>query len=227
MINIEDAAYITYFDDLPDDLKKRILAQSNAHVSPKGSMAHSAGDDCKGVVVVTSGQLRAYADADGHKEITLYRLFPYDMCLFSSSCLFPTALVPISLEAEEDSRFITIPTPLFKEMEASDSRFASLVNSVSRERFSDIFTLLDGVLNKSITARVAELLLDEASLAAADEVHLTQEKMASHLGSAREVVTRALKGLQERGLIDVGRGVVHITDMKGLEKLASPPDGAV
>ena len=67
---------------------QQILTQSAIRQSiPKGTMLHSGSTECTGLLLVCSGQLRAFILSDEGREITLYRLFERDICLFSASCM--------------------------------------------------------------------------------------------------------------------------------------------
>ena len=68
--------------------------------------------------------------------------------------------------------------------------------------------------------RLAEFLLLQASLEQQDTLFLTQEQVARHLGSAREVVSRMLKYFQQEGWVAVSRGGVTLLDRNGLAELA-------
>ena len=65
----------------------------------KGTVIHNGSSDCSGLVLVNSGQLRAYILSDEGKEITLYRLFEMDICLFSASCMMQNIQFEIFVEA--------------------------------------------------------------------------------------------------------------------------------
>ena len=136
-------------------------------------------------------------------------------------CTFRQPGVQISLEADEDTDYLVIPTPLFMKMQNEVPSFAKLVSDIMQERFADIFTLLGDILTKKLPTRLASLLLEEATRCTGDEIAITQDRLASHLGSAREVVTRTLKYLQDEGLITIGRGQIIIRNRAGLEKLAA------
>lgn len=212
--------FIPCYDEFDEETRKRLEREVVIMNASRGGIVYRAGEECLGTVIVMSGQLRAFTSFNEGREISLYRLFAYDMCLFSASCMFNMSAVSISLMAEEETRYMIIPTALFTLLQDSSPRFASIVSKVMMERFSDVYSLLDQVLNRRINTRLAALLLEEADLASRDTLETTQEKLASHLGSAREVVTRTLKYLQEEGLIEVGRGSVRILDRKGLEEMA-------
>ncbi len=219
MIREEIAEYIPFFSMLQEDGKKSILEDSASYQAEKGQMLQEAGE-CNGMIAVAEGQLRAFARPEEGREITLYRLFPYDICLFASSCAFTS--LSILLEAEEKSRYIVVPSGTYSRLEKRDSAVSSYVNSVLRERVSDMMWLVDQILNKRLNERLAALLYEEYSLSGKTEIDIRQEKLANHLGSAREVVTRVMKYLQEDGYIKAGRGTVTILSPEKLRKLAEP-----
>ena len=68
--------------------------------------------------------------------------------------------------------------------------------------------------------RLAAFLLEESALEGSPLLKLTHEKIASHMGTAREVVTRMLRYFQSEGMVKLTRGAIHITDENRLEKLA-------
>ena len=72
---------------------------------------------------------------------------------------------------------------------------------------------------KSFDKRLASFLLEESVLEDTDKLTITHEKIANHLGTAREVVTRMLRYFQSEGLVNLARGTVEITDREGLEAL--------
>ena len=72
---------------------------------------------------------------------------------------------------------------------------------------------------KSFDKRLAKFLLEESVLEDTSSLKITHEKIANHMGTAREVVTRMLRYFQNEGMVKLTRGTVDITDMKKLEQL--------
>ncbi|HRR37020.1 MAG TPA: cyclic nucleotide-binding domain-containing protein, partial [Clostridia bacterium] len=75
----------------------------------KGTVLHRGDEDCDGLYIVRTGQLRAYIISDQGKELTLYRLFEMDICLFSASCILSNIQFEIIVEAEKDTSILIIP----------------------------------------------------------------------------------------------------------------------
>ena len=80
---------------------------------------------------------------------------------------------------------------------------------------SEVMWLIDNVMFKSFDSRLAEFLLEESANEGGNVLDITHEKIANHLGSAREVVTRMLKYFQSEG-----RGKIEITDIKKMKEIS-------
>ena len=86
-------------------------------------------------------------------------------------------------------------------------------------RFSDVMWLIEQILWKSLDKRLSAFLLEEAAIEGTDELKLTHETIAKHLGSHREVITRMLRYFQEEGMVRLSRGSVKILDESKLRQL--------
>ena len=186
----------------------------------RGTVLSQGSADCTGLLLVHSGQLRAYILSEEGREITLYRLFALDMCLFSASCVMRSIQFDVSIEAEKDSQLWVIPAALYKELMDSSAPLANYTNEVMAARFSEVMWLMEQILWKSLDRRLAAFLLQESALEGSPRLHITHELIGRHLGSAREVVTRMLRYFQGEGLVKLSRGAVELTDEKKLAALA-------
>jgi len=79
---------------------------------------------------------------------------------------------------------------------------------------------MEQIMWKSFDKRLAKFLLEESALEESDSLKITHEKIANHMGTAREVVTRMLRYFQGEDMVRLTRGTVDIRDRKRLEKLA-------
>lgn len=189
------------------------------HVA-KGALLYGGREDCQGLLAVASGQLRAYILSDEGREITIYRLFERDICLFSASCILQSIQFDVAVEAEKESELWIIPSAVYKELMEQSAVVANYTNEIMAARFSEVMWLVEQVLWKSFDRRLAAFLLEEQALEEKSTLHITHEKIANHLGTAREVVTRMLRYFQSEGMVSLSRGTVEIADSKALEQLA-------
>jgi len=169
--------------------------------------------------MVRTGQLRAYIlSADG-REITVGRLFDYDTSLLSASCVMPDMQFNVMIEAEKDTEFWSIPACLFKNLMDESLPIASYARSLLSSNFSELMWLMEQIMWKSFDKRLAAFLLEEAQLEEGKVLNITHEKIAAHLGTAREVVTRMLRYFQSEGMVKLTRGAIELTDLAALEKI--------
>lgn len=212
--------YFPVWDKL-DPAQQRQLSEAAVYrLVPAGTVLHNGSADCVGLFVMRSGQLRAYILSDEGKEVTLYRLFERDVCLFSASCMLSSIQFDIVLEAERDSELWVIPVSLYQELMEHSVAVSNFTNELMATRFSEVMWLMDQILFKSFDARLAEFLLEESSIEGSDELNITHEKIAHHLGTAREVVTRMLKYFQSEGMVALSRGGIRLLERKRLGGLA-------
>lgn len=185
----------------------------------KGTIIHNGSLDCVGVLLIHSGQLRAYMISEEGREITLFRLFERDLCLFSASCMMPNIQFDTIIEAEKDTDFWLIPPNVYKSVMEASAALANYTNEILSSRFSDVMWLMEQIMWKSLDKRVASFLLEETSIEGTNELKITHETIANHLGSHREVITRMLRYFQEEELVKLSRGKVTILDIKRLGTL--------
>lgn len=186
----------------------------------KGTVIHNGSMDCTGLLLVKSGQLRAYILSDEGREITIYRLFDRDMCLFSASCIMRSIQFEITIETEKNTELWIIPADIYQSIMAESAPVANYTNELMATRFSDVMWLIEQIMWKSLDKRVAAFLLEEASIEGTGKLKITHEYIANHLGSHREVITRMLRYFQNEGIVKLSRGVVEITDTEKLEELS-------
>ena len=186
----------------------------------KGTLLHNGDTDCQGLLLIEEGQLRAYILSEEGREVTIYRLLSGDFCLFSASCMMSGMRLDITIEAEKDGVLWMIPADVYKAVMEESAAAANFTNEVMASRFSQVMWLVEQVLWKSFDRRLAAFLAEESVLEKSVELKITHEKIALHLGTAREVVTRMLKYFQSEGMVRLSRGTVEITDLEALRRFA-------
>lgn len=206
------STYFPIWNKLSPAHQKQIAGTVIYRSVKKGTVIHNGNSDCTGLLLVRSGQLRAYILSDEGREITIYRLFDRDMCLFSASCIIRSIQFEITIETEKDTEFWIIPAKTYKRIMEESAPAANYTNELMAARFSDVMWLIEQIMWKSLDKRVASFLLEESSIEESDELKLTHETIANHLGTHREVITRMLRYFQNEGIVKLSRGSVTILD---------------
>ena len=211
--------YFPIWDKLSGEHKDKILEVAEFREAKKGGILHSGGLECLGLIVVRSGQLRAYILSDEGREISICRFFERDICLLSASCVMPDMQFDITIEAEKDSQFWVVPACLFRNLMDESLPISNYANNLISGHFTELMWLMEQIMWKSIDKRLAAFLLEEIQVEGTSCLNITHEKIGNHLGTAREVVTRMLRYFQNEGMVKLTRGAVEVRDEKKLEAL--------
>ena len=217
---MEFAEYLPFWNKLTAEQKQRIENVIEFRQIKKDTHIHDSSADCLGLVAVRSGQLRAYILSEDGREITISRLTQYDVSLLSASCVMPDMQFNVMIEAEKDSEFWSIPACMFKNLVDESLAVSNFSRNLLSGNFSELMWLMEQIMWKSFDKRLAAFLLEEIQLEESDTLRMTHEKIANHMGTAREVVTRMLRYFQNEGMVQLTRGTIEITDRDKLEALA-------
>ncbi len=213
------ANYFPIWNKLSPEQQEQILSVSEFRKVKAGTILHDGGPECMGLILVRSGQLRAYMLSSEGREVTITRFFEMDICLFSASCVMPNMQFDIFISAEKDCELWIIPACLYKNLIDESLPVASYSYDLICNHFSELTWLMEQIMWKKFDARLAQFLIDESRLENSNSLVITHDRIANHMGTAREVVTRMLRYFQNEGMVRLTRGTVEITDSKRLVAL--------
>ncbi|MCR2805789.1 Crp/Fnr family transcriptional regulator [Paenibacillus soyae] len=182
----------------------RTVSPSTPHSIREGHMLQHA-------VFVLSGSVRIFKVNDQGREITLYRVQGGQNCVLMMASILGDTPYEASAEIEAETEVLLVPIPLFKQWIEVGQPLKQFIFGQMVERITSVMTLLDHIAFRPITYRVADYLLSHTDENRAT-LSITHEQAAIELGTAREVVSRALKALAEKRLIAQGRGYIQVLD---------------
>ena len=218
---MEFSQYFPIWNKLTREQQQRLSDVTELQQIKKGTVIHDGSPECKGMVLVKSGQLRAYLLSDEGREITICRFFEMDICLFSASCVMPNMMFDVFIEAEKDTEIFVIPACLYQNLMDESLPLSTYSRDLITNHFSEVMWLMEQIMWRSFDKRLAGFLVEEARIDETDSLKITHEKIAAHMGTAREVVTRMLRYFQSEGMVKLTRGTVELLDPRGLEKLSN------
>lgn len=222
LLNCDDyfSSSFPVWDKLSDEQRQLLCSQTVRTVYEKGQNIHGNTGKCTGAVLVKSGILRTYMLSEEGKEITLYRLYPGDICMLSASCVLKTITFDVFVDAEVKSEIYIINSGVLSRLTEENIYVENFALRLTSERFSEVMWAMQQILFMSFDRRLAVFLLAELEKDGGDTVHLTQEQIAKYMVSAREVVSRMLKYFSTEGFVEVSRGGVKVINRAALKQLA-------
>lgn len=187
---------------------------------PKGARVHSPLENCVGILLLRSGQLRAYILSEDGRDITLYRLFAGEVCILSASCVLDSVNFDLYIDAEEDTEAYCIGAGAFRSLMQQNVEVRCYAYQMTAERFSDTMWTMQQILFMSADRRLAIFLTDELAKTGSDQLRMTHDQIARYMGSAREVVSRLLKYFAQEGIVSLSRGGLTVLDKPRLKRIA-------
>lgn len=210
---------LSFWKEITELQREELLQQIVKKKFVTGESMHSSSDNCSGLFLIRSGQVRAYIVSEGGREITLYRLFERDVCIFSASCIMKNISFDIYVEVEKATQAYLIPTATFRKLSGEALAMQVFTNNLMASRFTEVMWIMEQALFMSFDKRLANFLLEQSVIEDSDSLVITHERVANHLGTAREVVTRMLKYFQNEGIVRLNRGTIEVVDKLKLEHM--------
>lgn len=196
------------FSQLSRDGKGVLRSGTRYSEYEESALVLRRGERVAGAFVVLRGRLRVYALAPDGAAATLYWIDQGETCVLALNCVFSDLLYPAWVEAERTSTVATIAGPVYRRLFDSEPA----VRNATLQAFSTVvFRLMDEleqVHTCTLEQRLRHFLLTHAN--ADGTLRMTQQRIASHLGTSREVVARLFRGLAAERAITTGRGIVVI-----------------
>lgn len=209
-----------FWDDLTEQQQDLLCRSTRPVHYEKGARVHSPLESCVGILLLRSGQLRAYLLSEDGRDVTLYRLFGGDVCILSASCVMDSVDVDLYIDAEQPTEAYCIGAWAFRKLIQENIHVRCYAYQLTAERFSDTMWTMQQVLFMSVDRRLAIFLNDELAKTGGTQIKMTHDQIARYMGSAREVVSRMLKYFAQEGLVQLSRGGLTVLDKPRLQVLA-------
>ena len=212
---------VPYFADLDEAGLARIEERLLERRYQRGGVVFMEGAPCQGLYVVRSGRLRIFKVSAEGREQVLMVAGPGET--FNEVPNFDGGANPATAEALEPSILYLLPKRDLLSIVETEPGVARAILRVFASHLRHLTALVEDLSFRNVTSRVAKILLGQVQRAGADAdarpPRLTQQQMAAMAGTAREVVGRALKALEQQGVIRVERGRVVVVSPERLADL--------
>lgn len=204
--------------DLSSQGQHKLAQSMQQHHFPDAAQLIHKGQQVSGAYIVTQGRLRVFTFTEKGKEATLYFINEGETCVLALNCLFNNLLYPAWVECDADTHVAVIPGNTYRSLFESETS----VQDVTVKALSTLVFRLMGELEQihscTLDQRLANFILSHAS---GDGVlTMTQQEIASHLGTSREVVARLMRGFVSEGGVSTGRGVIKVENSEILSAMA-------
>jgi len=206
---------LPYFRSLSHDELAHLASTLIERAFDKDEIVFLEGEPCDGLYLVREGNIKIYKlSSEGREQILSYVRRGGS---FNEVAVFDGGPNPANAAAIEPSKLWIMPNQaLFEAIQKHPAVAMAVVRNLGI-RLRHLVNLVEDLSLRQVNARLARLLLESAK--GNEPQSLTQQEMASRLGTVREMIGRSLRQLEVRGLIRVEHGKIVILNRDGLEKM--------
>jgi CRP/FNR family transcriptional regulator len=205
---------LPYFAALDEDTLASVAAMASRRSYEPDEVIFIEGEPCAGLFIVHTGHVQIYKTSPEGREQILHICGPRES--FNDVAVFDGGSNPASAQAMDACALCIIDRSAMLDLFDRYPKLAQAIVAVLAARARMLVGMVEDLSLRSVTGRVAKLLLDQA--AQDNAIPLTRQQMAARLGTIREMVSRALRELEDEGLVRREGREIIITDRASLER---------
>jgi len=207
---------LPFINELDSDARS-LLENASVINLPVGRTLLRPGEQCGGFLVLLEGCVRVFGRSLQGRELDMYRIEPLGTCVLTTSCLLSGQVYPAEACVEAAGQAVVISADDFSALMDRSSAFRNYVFTSYSERLSGLLMLIQSVAFERMDVRLARYLLKESGRSLV--LSVSHQQIADALGTAREVVSRQLKLMEQQGWVALSRGQVLMLEPDILRRL--------
>jgi CRP/FNR family transcriptional regulator, anaerobic regulatory protein len=200
------------FPSFSKDLISDIEANASIQSFKEGEILMRTGQYIKNTVLVLSGKIKIYREGEDGGEFFMYYLQPGQACAISMICATKNEKSQIMAKVDEDAELVMVPLSLMDKWMMQHRSWYEFVIDTYRNRFEEVLVVVDNIAFRAMDERLEIYLKKQQASCNCDDIKLSHQEIANDLNTSREVISRLLKKMEQRGLIVLHRS--HITLLK-------------
>lgn len=193
-------------------LLEEIEKHGRIQVYEAGETIIDTGQYIKMVPVVLEGTIKVMRGNEEGHDLFLYYIESGETCAVSLTCCSVMYPSDVKAVAEEKTKVLAIPARKHEEWTNEFRQWKDFVTQTYQKRFQSMFQAIDDIAFKKMDERLMKYLVVKSKQVKSNELSMTHQEIAKELGTSREVISRLLKQLENRKLVELGRNVVYVRD---------------
>lgn len=200
---------ITEFRSSPELIEK-LNHYSIKKTYKAGSIILNVNAYIRSIPIVTRGTIKVMRTEEDGREILLYYIEAGESCIMSFLGGLHNETSKIKAEVEEDAEILFLPIEKVSLFIKEYPQWLDYIFRLYHKRFEELLDIVNAIAFKKVDERLLALIKKKAELVASATIQVTHEQLANELGTARVVVSRLLKQLEEQGVVKLGRNKITL-----------------
>lgn len=190
------------------ELKEKLAAYGISKTFSDGDVILRENAFINSIPIITSGSVKVMRTDEDGREILLYYISSGESCIMSFLAGLHQDTSKIKAIADEETEILFVPiekvTLLIKEY----PEWMNYIFRLYHKRFEELLEVVNEIAFKKMDERILSFIKKKCDNTKTTELHITHEQIANELGTARVVVSRLLKQMEEEGLVTLGRNKI-------------------
>jgi CRP/FNR family transcriptional regulator len=191
---------------LVDDIEKNAVIQE----FKAGDVIMRTGQYIRNTVLVLSGKIKIYREDDDGGEFFMYYLQPGQACAISMICATKNEQSQIMAKVVEDVELVMVPLSLMDKWMMQHRSWYEFVIDTYRSRFEEVLEVVDSIAFRAMDERLEFYLKRHKEACGCFDLKLSHQEIATELNTSREVISRLLKKLEQRGALKLHRNHIEL-----------------
>ena len=204
---MEPLDHISAFNSSPE-LVEKLYQNSIRKEYRAGSIILNENANIRAIPIVIKGTLKVIRTEEDGREILLYYIKAGESCIMSFLGGLHNETSKVKAEVEEDAEILFLPMDKVSLFIKEYPQWLDYIFRLYHKRFEELLEIVNAIAFKKIDERILNLLDKKAALTGSKTLQITHEQLANELGTARVVVSRLLKQLEETGAVQLGRNKI-------------------
>ena len=200
------------FSEFEKDLREEILSCAKLEFLEADTLMMDIGQKVEIIPLIVQGQVKVYREDENDHELFMYYLGPGEACAITMICSAREGYSKIKAIPEEETIVIAVPIAKLDEWMPKYKSWYYFVMDTYQDRFEELLKVVDGIAFHQMDERLLEYLEKNAEATQSNVIHRTHQQIAQELNSSREVITRLLKKLEQRGRVKVNRNQIELVN---------------
>lgn len=175
-----------------------------------GSIILNENTNIRAIPIVTKGVLKVIRTEEDGREILLYYIRAGESCIMSFLGGLHNETSKVKAEVEEDAEILFLPLDKVSLFIKEYPEWLDYIFRLYHKRFEELLEIVNAIAFKKVDERLLNLLKKKSELVNSDTLQITHEQLANELGTARVVVSRLLKQLEENKMVLLGRNKITL-----------------
>ncbi len=201
------------FPTLSNEFLEVLDAEADLASFQRGEIIMHAGSYIRNTVLVLSGFLKIYREDQDGNEFFLYYLRPGQACAISLICASKAEKSEITAKVIEDTELLLVPFGIIEKWMLKYPSWNQFVLDTYRTRFEEVLHVIDNIAFHSMDERLEFYLKRHYEQYQENDIHITHQTIANELSTSREVISRLLKKMEQRGMIQLHRNHIQLNEM--------------